>query len=130
MRIHIYCDDLSHAPKRIPITTFEKLPDGTWREDVRKNRMGRAGHVGTGVHLVRDTVPEVGWALDPEISNSDIRLKHELVCERTPTCRKRTARPRIGSLVRVLDRWLSTGQSEMALSVLAVTLVEQAKRKR
>jgi len=128
--VFIFCDDPSHSPKREPITTFLELPGGGWQEKVHKARIGRAGHVGSGVHLVGNTVPEAGWALDPEISNSDIRSKYELACERTPTCRKRPVRALEGSLFRALDQWRSSGQSEMALNVLAAILEEQARRKR
>lgn len=127
-RIFIYCDDPSHAPKREPVDNFIALPGGGWHEDPPKNRVGRYGHVGAGVHLVGDKVPEPGWANDPQVANQDVRTKYVLACERTPQCRRRPRPPQEANLFPVLEQMHSLGRSEVALWELGVMLDEQARR--
>lgn len=128
VQVFVYCDDPSHAPKREPIAVFTKIPSGGWHEQAPKHRQGRAGHVGTGMHMVGDAPALPGWANDPTVSNADLRSRYELVCERTPACRRRPTPARQEHLFDVLDKWQSTGAPEIALSVLAANLEERTKR--
>ena len=127
-RMFIYCDHPSHAPKRVPVTAFLKLPDDGWHEQPHKRKQGRAGHVGTGMHMLDDSPAGTGWA-NEDVSNVSIRTRYELFCEQTPACRKRPVPARQDHLFRVLDRWRDLGADELALAVLAANLGEQAERR-
>jgi hypothetical protein len=127
--VFIYCDDPSHAPKRVAVDVFVALPGGGWHERPPKKRVGRAGHVGSGMHLIGDRPAESGWALDPGVDNEQVRTKFELVCEQTPTCRRRSSPPRQETLFALLDEWRAARVSELPLAVLAASLTEQARRR-
>lgn len=129
-RIFVYCDDNSHSPKRVPVDVFLELPAGGWDERPPKGRVGRAGHVGLGMHMIGDAPAKTGWASDPAVSNDDLRTRFELLCERTPQCRRRPVPARKDHLFAVLDKWRALGVSEQSLAVLAANLHEQAKRRR
>lgn len=120
--IFIFCDDPAHAPRKVAVTNFVALPGGGWHEKPA-SRASR-GHVGTGYNLVSDTPAEPGWALDPEVSNADVRDKFELAC------RKCKGQPRGRAHVRaqretlfgVLDGWRESGVSEVPLALVAASV--------
>lgn len=128
-RIFIYCDDPSHAPKRVPVDAFLELPGGGWHEDPPKKKTGRTGHVGSGMHMLGDELAQDGWALDPDVTNESVRTRHEIVCERTAACRRRSVPVRPEHLFPVLDRWRALGTNELSLAVLAATMGEQTGRR-
>lgn len=125
-RIFIFCDDPSHAPKREPVDVFVSRGDGEWFERPVKKRVGRAGHVGTGMHMLGDEVARTGWATR-EV-DAPIRTRHELICTKTPACRRRPVPATQEHLFAVLNHWCDTGADEIALAVLAAMLGEQAER--
>lgn len=128
-RIFIYCDDPSHAPKRVPVAVFRALPGGGWHEEPPKKRTGRAGNVGSGMHMFGNTPAPSGWALDEEVSNADVRTRFELHCSQTPQCRRRPAPAQQERLFAVLEHWRQLGVSELALAVVVANLQEQAERR-
>lgn len=115
----IYCDDPSH-PRRVAVTNFDRI-NGQWHERPA-SRAGRTA--GTGVTLVRDAVPEPGWALDSGISNSEIRPKHDLRCRK---CRRRPVPVRPENLYPVLAGLLDAGESEVSLRRLAASLQRRSE---
>ncbi len=127
-RIFIYCDDPSHSGRRVAVTNFVRTtgtlaPGGGWTE-VPATRAAAEGPIGTGSTLVGDTMPEPGWALDPEVSNRDIRTKLDLVCRK---CKRRPVPARSENLFPVLDDWGALGVSELALAVLAASLQRKSE---
>lgn len=125
--IFIYCDDASHAPKRSPVDVFVALPDGGWHERPPKKKIGRAGHVGSGMHMLGSDVARDGWALDPD-KGSGLRTRYELVCDRTPQCRRRPLPAQQGNLFAALDSLRGEGIDRISLPVLAAMMGEQAER--
>ena len=128
-RILIYCDDPSHAPRRVPVENFDDKGGAGWHT-TPPSRADRL-RVGTGQTIVGDALPEPGWALDPEVSNSDIRSRFEMVCRRCLHPRPVVAREDRGDgLFEVLDGLRAQGVSQVPLPVLATMLQEQAARRK
>lgn len=127
-RIFIYCDDPSHAPRRVAVTNFVHVEAGmlgsaSWHEEP-SSRASR-GKLGAGMHMVGDLPAADGWANDPDVANEEIRDRFELVCRK---CRTRPVPARAGNLFAVLDRWQALGVAELSLAVIAANLREQAER--
>lgn len=121
-RIFIYCDDPSHAPRRVAVTNYVALPGGGWHEEPASR--ATTGHVGAGYHLVADRPAETGWALDPEVSNNDVRSKHGLVCRK---CKGRPVPVNEPRLFPVLDGWRELGESEVPLASIAASLMRKPR---
>lgn len=119
-RILVFCDDPSH-PKAVPVANFIEVPPGPlsggrWHE-VPASRAAKRD-VGTGRTMIGDTPAGVGWANDPEVSNADVRVRHELVCRK---CRRRVE-ARAETLFTVLDHCAADGESRLPLRDLAAKL--------
>lgn len=48
-KIFIYCDDPSHAPRRVAVTNFLAEPDGGWFEKPASRAAASTGTVGQGI---------------------------------------------------------------------------------
>lgn len=118
-KVFIYCDDPSH-PRRVAVTNFIALPDGGWHEEPA-SRVS-TGHVGTGYHLLEDTPATTGWALDPEVSNAQVRANHDLPCRKCKGQGRGTLTVRSEKLYPVLDGWRASGVSEVPLTLVAASL--------
>jgi len=116
-RIFIYCDDPSHPGRRVAVTNYVLTPGGTWTEEPASR--ASTGHVGAGHHLIGDTPAPTGWALDPDVSNAEVRDHHELICRK---CKHRPVRLRPETLDVVLNGWHAAGVSQVALSMFAASM--------
>ena len=119
--LFIYCDHESHRGRRVAVTNFDRAPDGGWIE--RPASRASTGHLGAGHHLIGDEPAGTGWALDPEVSNDDVREHYELVCRK---CKSRPVRMRTESRNQILDGWHSHGESEISLAMIAASLGRQS----
>ena len=120
-KIFIYCDDPSHAPRRVPVANFLELPGGGWHEEPASH--ATPGPVGSGHLLIGDNLATEGWANDPDVANADVRGRFKLECRKC----KRNGRAipcdaKAETLYPVLDGWRSAGVLEVPLAVVAATL--------
>ncbi|HMM93981.1 hypothetical protein [Phycicoccus sp.] len=129
-KIQVFCEDPSHSGRRVPVTNFVAVPRGGWHE-VPASRAGR-GRTSAGYHLLENTPAETGWALDPSVSNADIRDRFELVCRKCKGKPKgqrgESVAARSENLFPVLDGWRASGVSEVPLSLLAASLGRSKSR--
>lgn len=125
--IFVFCDHASHSLQRVAVTNFVEVPAGpllagpSWHE-VPASRADPK-RAGTGNTLVGDTVPDDGWALDPDIENAAIRERFEMGCRKC----ERPVVVRAENLYPVLDSWRNAGVSEVALDVLVASLQRRSE---
>lgn len=118
--VFIYCDNAAHV-NRVAVTNFDAR-QGMWNEQVasRSRTSPSAGET-----LVGDTLPQAGWALNPEVRNSDIRTHFDVRCRK---CEGKKVAGRINVSVRpgvlygVLDALRDAGITELPLAVLAASV--------
>ncbi len=120
-KIFVYCDDPSHAPRRVPVANFLKLSGGGWHEEPASR--ATPGPVGSGHHLIGDRLGTPGWANDPDVSNTDIRSRFKLACRKCKgNGRSTPCDAKAETLFPVLDGWRSAGVLEVPLAVVVATL--------
>jgi hypothetical protein len=119
-KIFIYCDDPSHAPRRVAVTNFRRAPGvlGPAWSTMPASRADASPS--DGITLVGDAVPAPGWANDPTISNADIRSRYRLECRKCRHSQPLVVRPE--TLHPALDALAAHGVSELPLAALAASL--------
>jgi len=120
-KVFVYCDDESHAPRRVAVTNFLAVPSGGWHEQPASR--APTGDLGTGHQMIGDKPAATGWANDPSVSNADVRQHYELVCRK---CRRRPLRVRPERLFDRLDGWRRAGESSVSLSLLAASIASRS----
>jgi hypothetical protein len=119
-KVFIYCDHPAHPGRQVPVTNFLAVNSG-WHEQPASRASTAA--VGTGHHLIQDSLAEPGWALDPDVSNSDIRDRFKLSCRKCKGAGGQGAvDARAETLFPVLDGLRAAGVLQIPLGALAATL--------
>lgn len=127
-QVFVYCDDPSHAPRRVAVTNFILCSGvlGTrWAERAASRAPvgGDGREVGSGRSIVRDAPAVPGWANDPEVGNREHRNRYELTCRKCSRGEaRRTVAAREETLFAALDGWRALGVSEVSLTALAASL--------
>ena len=118
--VFIYCDNAAHT-NRVAVTNFD-VRRGAWSERVASRSRTSPS---SGETLVGNTLPQAGWALDPAVSNSDIRSHFDVRCRK---CEGRKVAGRVNVSARpavlygVLDALRDAGITELPLAVLAASI--------
>lgn len=114
-KIFVHCDSSEHEGRRVAVTNFGASASGEWHE-IPASRAGASP--GSGLHLISDQPAQDGWALDPEVTGSDMRTNYDLRCRK---CRASVS-VRAETMPAVLDGWRTTGVDEVSLRMLAASM--------
>ena len=118
--VFVYCDSSEHPGRTFKVWNFARSTWGAWASDFQplRERGDYYGH--DAVVLIGDDVAQSGWALDPAVSNSDVRERLHLTCTATG-CRS-SVTVRHEELGPVLDAWAAAGQTRISLHALGIAL--------
>lgn len=120
-KVFVYCDNTKHSGRRVAVTNYIATATG-WHEQPASRAVPRAG---MGMHMIGDDVAQDGWALDPEVSNADIRTRFELQCRKCGDEGRLAAR--LETLHAVLDGIRDAGVSEVPLRFLAASIQRKSE---
>lgn len=120
-RIFIYCDEPSHAPRRVAVTNFQSLGNGRWNELFTSS--AAQGQRESGVTLVNDSMLKPDWDPLESPREGEVRSRYQLVCRK---CRRRPVVAREENLFAVLEKLADAGVSGLTLSGLAASLALQS----